>query len=124
MLQMLTLYCISKTEILDVAPIDVFSGISEEFVKNFPDALVTDKMKQEALNVEFHWVNESGQTARLTAGAPVQPTVSFPATTVSLSDLDTAHIYELPTSRCSLDGSSRDGIPNDSGRDQIPSEVQ
>lgn len=65
-----------KTEILDVAPIDVFSGLSKEFLGNFPPQLVNKKLLDQALDFEFHWVNESGQEASLTAGTVVKPTVS------------------------------------------------
>jgi hypothetical protein len=59
-----------------VAPIDIFSGLSKEYLHNFPDGLITEKMRQSALDVEFHWVNESGSEAKCTAGAIIKPTVS------------------------------------------------
>jgi hypothetical protein len=75
----------SKTEILDVAPIDVFAGLSKEFVRNFP--LISPEMTKQALDVEFHWVTEHGQDGVLTAGAIVKPTVS--------SDIRTSHSYRV-----------------------------
>ena len=38
--------------------------------------MLTHEMRGEALDVDFHWVNESGKPAKLTAGATIQPTVS------------------------------------------------
>jgi hypothetical protein len=67
---------ISQTEILDVAPLDVFAGLSKEFISNFPPELVTPEMAKQALDVEFHWVTEHGQDGKLTAGATIKPTVS------------------------------------------------
>ncbi|KAK3072537.1 hypothetical protein LTR53_006636 [Teratosphaeriaceae sp. CCFEE 6253] len=67
----------SKTEILDVAPLDIFSGISKEFLPNFPPHLITDRMRKEALDVEYHWVTEHGQDAVLAAGAIVKATHDF-----------------------------------------------
>lgn len=36
---------------------------------------MSDKMRGEALDVEFHWVNESGELAELTGGMSLKPTV-------------------------------------------------
>lgn len=66
----------SKTEILDVAPIDVFAGLSKEFVQMFPPELVNADMAKQALDVEFHWVSEHGQDGALTAGATVKTKAS------------------------------------------------
>lgn len=66
----------SETEILDVAPIDIFAGLSKEFVQRFPPELMTDKMFKQALDVETYWVTEHGQEGKLTAGATIKPTVS------------------------------------------------
>lgn len=63
------------TEILDIAPIDVFNAISTKFIKNFPEELVSLEMQAQTLDVDFHWVNETGKQARLTAGAVINPTV-------------------------------------------------
>jgi len=67
----------SKTEILDVAPIDIFSGISKEFIDSFPPQMISDEWRKQALDVEFHWVNESGETANLTAGGVINPSHTF-----------------------------------------------
>ncbi|KAK5047709.1 hypothetical protein LTR84_006374 [Exophiala bonariae] len=67
----------SKTEILDVAPVDIFSGISKAFLPNLPGFMMSDKMRDEALDVEFFWVNESGDHAELTGGMSVKPTHTF-----------------------------------------------
>jgi hypothetical protein len=66
-----------KTEILDVAPIDIFHAISTKFVHNF-EAVLPDHLRAQALDFEFHWVNETGKPADLTAGAVINPTVKAP----------------------------------------------
>ncbi|KAF8848690.1 class I glutamine amidotransferase-like protein [Acephala macrosclerotiorum] len=67
----------SETEILDVAPIDMFSAISKKFVHNFPEGIMPEHLQAQALNVEFHWVNETGKAGHLTAGTNINPTDSF-----------------------------------------------
>jgi hypothetical protein len=67
----------SVTEILDVAPIDMFASLSKDFIHQFPSELVTDEMAKQALDVQFHWVTEHGQEGKLTAGAIIKPTVSY-----------------------------------------------
>lgn len=66
----------SRTEILDVAPLDIFTGMSKEIVENFLPGFVTEDMAKQALDIEFHWVTEHGQDGVLTAGATVKATVS------------------------------------------------
>ncbi|KAI9162749.1 Isonitrile hydratase [Paramyrothecium foliicola] len=46
----------SKTEILDVAPVDYFSAMTADFIKDFPVETVPDEMKAQAVPFEFHWV--------------------------------------------------------------------
>lgn len=65
-----------RTEILDVAPLDVFTGLSKEIIQNFLPGFVTDEMAKQALDIEFHWVTEHGQDGVLTAGATIKATVS------------------------------------------------
>jgi hypothetical protein len=67
----------SRTEILDVAPIDIFCGMSKEIVGEFLPGFVTDDMARQALDIEFHWVTEHGQDGVLTAGATVKATHDF-----------------------------------------------
>jgi len=64
-----------ETEILDIAPIDTFNAISTKFVNNFPEGVLPEHLRAQALDVEFHWVNETGKPAALTAGAHVNITV-------------------------------------------------
>ncbi|OQN96624.1 hypothetical protein B0A48_17054 [Cryoendolithus antarcticus] len=64
----------SVTEILDVAPLDIFSGMSKEFTKTIPDFLLPSSIKEQAIDVDFHWVTEHGQEAKLTAGTIIKPT--------------------------------------------------
>jgi hypothetical protein len=63
------------TEILDLAPIDLLSGMTNEFTSDFPPEIMPDEIKAHALDVELHWVNESGKMAKLTSGITIQPTV-------------------------------------------------
>jgi hypothetical protein len=63
--------------------VDIFSGISKAFLPNLPGFMMSDKMRDEALDVEFFWVNESGQHAELTGGMSVKPTVRIDITTSS-----------------------------------------
>ena len=65
-----------RTEILDVAPLDVFTGLSKEIVDNFLPDFLTGDMAKQALDIEFHWVTEHGQDGVLTAGATIKATVS------------------------------------------------
>ncbi|KAK6441758.1 hypothetical protein LTR95_002012 [Oleoguttula sp. CCFEE 5521] len=62
------------TEILDVAPLDIFSGMSKEFTKTIPDPLMSSSIKEQAIDVAFHWVTEHEQEAKLTAGATIKLT--------------------------------------------------
>lgn len=65
----------SITEILDVAPIDIFAALSVENVQNLTESLLTAHLREQALDVEFHWVTEYGQEAELTAGGSIKATV-------------------------------------------------
>ncbi|KAI3336513.1 class I glutamine amidotransferase-like protein [Xylariaceae sp. AK1471] len=54
-------------------------GLSRRFINTFPDAIVPPGFKDGALDFEFHWVSEAGETApsRLTSGIRLIPTDSF-----------------------------------------------
>ncbi|QKX62292.1 uncharacterized protein TRUGW13939_09451 [Talaromyces rugulosus] len=68
----------SVTELLDLAPVGFFSTISYNFLKNLPPLLVSDDVKAKALDIQFHWVTENGQSlAHLTGNLHVSPTDSF-----------------------------------------------
>lgn len=64
-----------ETEILDVAPVDLLYGMSKHLVHDFADGFMPPNLKEQALDMDFHWVNQTGKTARLTGGLRVQPTV-------------------------------------------------
>ncbi|PMD37917.1 class I glutamine amidotransferase-like protein [Hyaloscypha variabilis F] len=66
-----------ETEILDVAPIDIFNALTKKFVHNFPEHVLPEHLRAQALDFEFHWVNETGKAAHLTAGGIINPTDSF-----------------------------------------------
>lgn len=65
------------TEILDVAPVDIFHGLSKNFIDPLPDALVGQEHKAQAMDFQFHWVSEAGPSehAKLTSGISLKPTV-------------------------------------------------
>jgi hypothetical protein len=58
-------------------------ALSKQFVHQFPAYLVTEDMRNQALDVEFHWVTEHGQEADLTTGARVKANVSGPLNRVT-----------------------------------------
>jgi hypothetical protein len=64
-----------ETEILDVAPIDLLNGISKKFVNAFP---LSDELKAKAVDINFHWVTENGNPAKLTANMTLEATVCTP----------------------------------------------
>ena len=61
-----------ETEVLDVAPIDLLHGISTNFIKDLP---LSDNLKAKAPEVNFHWVTETGSSAKLTANMTLSATV-------------------------------------------------
>lgn len=65
------------TEVLDVGPIDLIHGISKPFVDILPDTLLSAEVKAQALDTEFHWVSEAGETrpSRLTSNMSLAATV-------------------------------------------------
>lgn len=62
-----------ETEILDVAPIDFLHGITPKFVTAMP---IPDELKAKAIDIEFHWITETGNPAKLTSGISMNATVS------------------------------------------------
>lgn len=61
MLYMLILFfCCRVTELLDIAPVDFFSGISYGCSKDIP--FLPDEFKAKVLDIEFYWVTEIGDT--------------------------------------------------------------
>ncbi|KAH7040081.1 class I glutamine amidotransferase-like protein [Microdochium trichocladiopsis] len=88
----------SITEILDVAPLDLFSGLSKRFVMDIPEAFLPQCHKDEALDIEFHWVSASGGAMELTAGVKLQTTNTFedcPPLDVALMGAHEVGIYQL-----------------------------
>ncbi|KAG5978954.1 hypothetical protein E4U55_005723 [Claviceps digitariae] len=68
-----------RVELLDVAPVDIIAGMSKTFTKDLPDALMPAMMKEQALDMDFFWVSETGPAGRneLTSGLSITPTHSF-----------------------------------------------
>ncbi|KAF2171013.1 hypothetical protein M409DRAFT_18985 [Zasmidium cellare ATCC 36951] len=62
------------TEILDTAPIDLLHGLTKSFMEQLP---LPDELKKQAIDVDFHWVNEKGTPASMTSGITLQTTDSF-----------------------------------------------
>lgn len=65
----------SETEMLDVAPVDLLHGLSKDFSKDLDENVLSPELKSQALDMQFHWVNETGKMAKLTGGINLQPTV-------------------------------------------------
>lgn len=65
---------------MDVAPVDIFNGISKEFVEIMPPEMVTEEIRAQAIDFKFHWISEAGPgtLSPLTSGLRIEPTVSFP----------------------------------------------
>ncbi|KAH7371746.1 class I glutamine amidotransferase-like protein [Pyrenochaeta sp. MPI-SDFR-AT-0127] len=63
-----------ETEILDVAPIDLLHGLSKKFVDALP---LSPELKSKALDINFHWITETGAPAKLTANMTLSATDSF-----------------------------------------------
>ncbi|KAF2162450.1 hypothetical protein M409DRAFT_27074 [Zasmidium cellare ATCC 36951] len=66
----------SVTEILDVAPFHLMGTMSKH-LKDMPDSVYAPDLKEQALDIECHWVNESGEPAQLASGMRVLPTDTF-----------------------------------------------
>ena len=68
------------TEILDVAPIDFFSGMSVKTWEayNIPEEVMPKSARTQSMDFEFHWVSQKGpgNTIKLTSGIRLDPTVS------------------------------------------------
>lgn len=61
-----------EAEILDVGQIDILNGISANFVDMLP---LPDELKAKAPKINFHWVTESGNPAKLSSNMTIQATV-------------------------------------------------
>lgn len=72
-MQFSNLITTSETELLDVGQIDLIHALSKNFLDEMP---VPEEVKAQALDIEFHWVNETGKMAKLSSGLPIQCTVS------------------------------------------------
>lgn len=80
------------TEILDVAPIDLIHGLTKEFANELP---LPDAIKAQAVDIEFHWVNEKGGPARLTSNVTLQATVSLVLRMLGVNaEVETKHSFE------------------------------
>ncbi|KAK8088493.1 hypothetical protein PG997_003454 [Apiospora hydei] len=66
------------TEVLDVAPIDLLNGMTKSLMDNVSPEFLPDGVKYKAIDIEFHWVSETGQgTSRLTSGMSIVPTQDY-----------------------------------------------
>ena len=86
-----------ETEILDVAPIDFLHGLNKKFGALLP---FSDELKAQLLDIEFHWVNEKGDTAKLTSGITMNATVrtSFLHMAMQLSNNLLGFLRVMPSS--------------------------
>ncbi|KAH7108655.1 class I glutamine amidotransferase-like protein [Dendryphion nanum] len=65
-----------ETEIIDVMPIDMLHGMGKKFIGDFSE-MFGKALVDQAFDMEFHWVNEKGNTARLTSNIKLEATDSF-----------------------------------------------
>ncbi|KAK5627968.1 hypothetical protein RRF57_003683 [Xylaria bambusicola] len=67
------------TEVGDIVPADMLHGFSRHFASSFPDDLGPPGYKDGAIDFNFLWVTEKGETtpANLTSGIRILPTHSF-----------------------------------------------
>ena len=65
-----------ETEIVDVMPIDMLHGMSKKFMGDFAEFYGKDIVDQ-GFDIKFHWVNETGKTARLTSNIKIEATVGI-----------------------------------------------
>ncbi|KAF2169405.1 hypothetical protein M409DRAFT_20624 [Zasmidium cellare ATCC 36951] len=66
----------STTEILDIAPFHIMGGLSDR-AEDLPDSAWPRGMKDQAMDIECHWVNETGKPAQLTSNMSVNTTDTF-----------------------------------------------
>lgn len=53
---------------------DLLNGMSKSTLSMLP---LPDSLKSQGLDIEFHWVSESGKPSRLSAGGSIETTVSI-----------------------------------------------
>ena len=53
---------------------DLLHGMSKSALKMLP---LPDSLKSQGLDIEFHWVSESGKPSHLTAGGSIETIVSI-----------------------------------------------
>ena len=53
--------------------------MSTDSIEHLPDTIVPNNLRKQALDVDFHWVNETGGQAKLTSGVTMQATVRLPS---------------------------------------------
>lgn len=75
-----------ETEILDVAPVDIFNGMSKNFLGDWPENFIPAELKDQCLDITFHWVNEKGGDAKLTGGLTIKATVGVHNSGLQLLD--------------------------------------
>ena len=63
------------TELLDVAAFDFLACLGKQSIADFAEGILPEELREQALDIECHWVNEKGGPAKLTGGLTVQATV-------------------------------------------------
>jgi hypothetical protein len=63
------------TELIDVMPMDLLHSMNKKFIEEFAEVF-GKKAVDQALDMEFHWVNETGKTAKLTTNIMMEATVN------------------------------------------------
>jgi hypothetical protein len=64
---------IGVTEILDVAPLDMLGCIGKEFAEI---GQLSEELRAKCPDVNFHWITEKGENAKMTGGMTIVATVN------------------------------------------------
>lgn len=62
---------------MDIAPVDLFGSMDKSFVNAMPDEMMPSNLKDQAIDIQIHWVSEAGSVkqSHLTCGLHLTPTV-------------------------------------------------
>ncbi|KAF4549959.1 Hypothetical protein D9617_19g102640 [Elsinoe fawcettii] len=63
------------TEVLDIAPVDILCSISKPFLRRL--GYLPDHLVAQGIDIEFHWITETGEDGLLTSGIKIKATDSI-----------------------------------------------